>query len=536
MSANPQAEPAIPQTAARQPSRWLDFAVWLVALTAGLFNLLNYHGYPLFRPEVGIVIAGLIVIAWLMSAIRKAAGPRLAFLFSALFIAIVIDLSASIDLGWFYALWAGLAAATWFAETATLKLTLAAFGSVLLFQLAALTTGLGAPQRPANYAKTLQKPDRALADRPAIVHLVLDSYLGLGGMALGPEHYTRLRAQQSAFFTGRGFQVYPQAYSRHVKTVNSLPQLFSYGEAPLATTNRNLQYAIADELPYFTDLDRIGYRTSAVLPTYLDLCVNQPLTHCRKFERSALTSMLDTELSVADRATVIGFTLLQLAGLPSRAAEAVQLRSNEWFGTAGRRPYNRAKLLPLASVAELDRFASDLKTLQRGEARVIHLLLPHDPYMLDAQCRVRPEADWLDEHGPGTATAREQAYAAQVQCLQARLGAMLDRLDQTAAGREAIVLLHGDHGSRISPIAPFKGGPELTERELLMSHSAFFAIRVPGAGGAEVPGTYALEQLMADFRARDFRAAPRPQSEAPEMVLMDAHWIPRERRKLPDFE
>lgn len=536
MSDSAPTEPAPTQTAPATTGRWLDFAVWSAALCAGLFNLLNYHGYPLFRPEVGIVIAALLVLAWLMSAIRKAAGPRLAFLFSALFIAIVIDLSASIDLGWFYALWAALAVVTWFAEAAVLKLTLAAFVSVLLFQLAALTTGLGAPQRPANYAKTLQDAGRAPADRPAIVHLVLDSYLGLDGMALGPEHYTRLRAQQSAFFTGRGFQVYPQAYSRHVKTVNSLPQLFSYGEAPLATTNRNLQYAIADQLPYFTDLDRIGYRTSAVLPTYLDLCVNQPLTHCRKFERSALTSMLGTDLSATDRATVMGFTLLQLAGLPSRAAEAVQLRSNEWFGTAGRRPYNRAKLLPLASVSELNRFADDLATLKRGEARVIHLLLPHDPYMLDEQCHVRPEADWLDEHGPGTAAAREKAYAAQVTCLQSRLGRMLDQLGKTEAGRDAIVLIHGDHGSRISPIAPYIGGPDLTERELLMSHSAFFAIRIPGAAGGEVPGSFALEDLMGDFRARDFRAAPRPQSRPPEMVLMDAQWIPRERRKLPDFE
>jgi hypothetical protein len=536
MTTQALAEPVQPTTQARKPGQWLAFAVFAIALAAGLLNLLNYHGYPVFRAEIALVLLGLAAAAWLMSAIRKAAGPRLAPLFSALFIAIAIDLSASIDLGWFYALWAGLAIAAWFAEAAVLKLTLAAFGSVCLFQLAALTTGIGAPERPANYAKTLQDPARAPADRPAIVHLVLDSYLGLDGMALGPEHYTRLRADQSAFFTARGFQVYPRAYSRHVKTVNSLPQLFSYGGAPLATTNRNLQYAIADELPYFTDLDRIGYRTSAVLPTYLDLCVNQPLTHCRKYERSELTSMLGTSLSAVDRATVIGFTLLQLAGLPSRTAEALQLRANDWFGTAGRRPYNRAKLLPLASLGQLDRFADELATLKRGEARVIHLLLPHDPYILDAQCRVRPESDWLDEHGPGAPEAREKAYADQVRCMQQRLGRMLDRLNQSAAGREAIVLIHGDHGSRISPIAPFLGGPDLTERELLMSHATFFAMRVPGEPGGEVPGTYALEELMADFRARDFAAAPRPPESDRTMLLMDAQWIPRERRKLPDFE
>lgn len=536
MTSTQQPQTAPQADAATGPSRWLDFIVWFVALCAGLFNLLNYHGYSLFRAECAIVLLGLAGVAWLMSALRRAAGPRLAFVMSALFLAIVIDLSTSIDLTWFYALWGVLALVAWFAETAMLKLSLAAFGSVFLFQFVALATGIGAPERPANYAKRLQDPKRPAADRPAIVHLVLDSYLGLDGMALGPEHYTRLRAEQTAFFTGRGFQIYPRAYSRHVKTVNSLPQLFSYGEAPLATTNRNLQYSIADELPYFMDLDARGYRTSVVAPTYLDFCVNQPLTYCRKFERSALPAMLDSEMSAVDRATVMGFTLLQLAGLPSRAAEAVQLRSNDLLGTEGRRPYNRAKLLPLASVRELDRFSEELATLKRGEARVIHLLLPHDPYILNAQCRARPEPDWLDEHGPGAPEAREKAYADQVRCLQAKLGQMLDALDRTKAGREAIVVIHGDHGSRISPVAPYLGGPDLTTRELMMSHSAFFGVRVPGEAGAEVPGTFALDELMADFRKRDFLSGPRPAQTKPSILIMDAHWVPQERRPLPDFE
>lgn len=536
MTTTDQPQPAPQPTATTVAFRRLDFWVWMVALSAGFFNLLNYHGYPLFRPENAIVLLGLAGVAWLMTALRKAAGPRLAFAMSALFLAIVIDLSTSIDFNWFYALWGGLAVVAWFAETALLKLSLAAFGSVFLFQFVALATGIGAPERPANYAKRLQDAKRPAADRPAIVHLVLDSYLGLDGMALGPEHYTRLRAEQSAFFTGRGFQIYPRAYSRHVKTVNSLPQLFSYGQAPLATTNRNLQYSIADELPYFMDLDARGYRTSVVAPTYLDFCVNQPLTYCRKYERSALPAMLDSEMSALDRATVMGFTLLQLAGLPSRAVEAVQLRANDLLGTEGRRPYNRAKLLPLASVRELDRFTQELATLQRGEARVIHLLLPHDPYILDAQCRARPEPDWLDEHGPGAPVARERAYADQVRCLQRKIGQMLDAMDRTQAGRDAIVVLHGDHGSRISPVAPFLGGPDLTTRELMMSHSAFFGVRVPGEAGGEVAGTHALDELMADLRARDFLSAPRPAQSPPSILIMDAHWVPQEKRPLPDFE
>ncbi len=526
-----------PSEAMPDGTRWrFQFTVWFVALTAGLFNLLNYHGYPLFQAEVGIVVAGLAATAAIMAALRKAAGPRIGFIFSALFLAIVTDLSTSIDLGWFYGLWAVLALAAWFAESAILKLSVAAFGSVLMFQAVALTTGIGAPVRPDNYAKTLQPAGRPAADRPAIVHLVLDSYLGLDGMAMGPEHYTRLRAEQSAFFTGRGFQVYPQAYSRHVKTINSLPHLFSYGKAPLATDNRQIQHPVPEELAYFADLDRLGYRTSVVAPTFVDFCVNQPLTSCRKFDHSGLRPMLDSGLPAGDRAKLIGFTMLRLTSLASFVAERIQLTINDWFGTEGRRPYNRSQLLPMASLPQFDQMIRDAQTIERGEARLYHLLLPHEPYMLTRECTFLRENLWLDEHGPGSVTAREKGYAAHVMCVQKKISELLDALDQTEAGREAIVIVHGDHGSRISPVAPYLGGPELTNRELAMSHSTFFGIRVPGEAAGEVRGQYELGELLGGFMDKDFAGAPRPAPSSPFVYIIDAQWVPRERRPLPDFK
>ena len=69
-------------------------------------------------------------------------------------------------------------------------------------------------------------------------------------------------------------------------------------------------------------------------------------------------------------------------------------------------------------------------------------------------------------------------------CLQQRLG-LIETLDLTPAGREAIVLIHGDHGSRIAPTQPFIDGPQLSRRELLMSYSTFYAIRVPGESAGE---------------------------------------------------
>jgi hypothetical protein len=113
---------------------------------------------------------------------------------------------------------------------------------------------------------------------------------------------------------------------------------------------------------------------------------------------------------------------------------------------------------------------------------------------------------------------------------------MLQMLDRTPAGRNAIVVIHGDHGSRISPSVPVLGGIDLTEREMLMVHSTLFAIRIPGRPGGTIPGTFALDELMADFRKRDFSSAPRPEETPARVRIMDSGWTPREWRSLPSFD
>ena len=292
---------------------------------------------------------------------------------------------------------------------------------------------------------------------------------------------------------------------------------------------------IPEQLPYFTDLDRRGYRIGAVLPAYFDLCPKQRLTHCRTFASSALTSMLGTEMTASDRAKVLGFTMLNLTEMAKLVASTIQTGSNDLFDAEGRLPENRGELYPLASIEELERFTAELATLRRGEVRFAHLLLPHDPYMLTPDCKVKPASAWLDEHGPGSAESREKGYADQVRCLQRRLGRMLDSLARTRAGREAIVLIHGDHGSRIAPAQPFVTGPQLSQRELIMSYSTLFAIRVPGEAAGEIAGTHALGELLADFRARDFASAPRPRAAPERVVFLDPYGTPREWHPLPSF-
>lgn len=528
------------ETAPDQPGEWplsaLAFVVLAIGLLACFANLLNYHHYPVFRAEIGLVAAALLGIAGLAAGLHKLAQPRLSFLLTGLFAAILIDLGADLHTTIFPVLTGLLALAAWRFERVVLKLTGAAFASVLLFQGFDLVRAPDQPTPPRNEAKRLQVDStRNQALRP-IIHLMLDSYIGLDGMDAAGTNFGDLRKQQERFYLNQGFQLYPGAYSRHAKTINSLPEMLSYGRAKPATGRRDLQNTVPEPLPYFLDLDRAGYRTSVAAPSFVDLCPQQPLSQCHNYNRSNLSSMAETALSAQDRALVIGATMLELSQFTHLLSGTIDLKLDTWRGSTKRHLYNRAKLYSLTGFDQIDAFTRDLATLKGGEARFVHLLLPHDPYVLDAACKLLPESEWGDEHGPLAFAARDAAYANQARCVtEMQIAALLKALDATEAGRNAIVIIQGDHGSRTLDGEPSVMGGAPDPRTAAVAYSTFFAVRVPGEPAAAVGGMHALDTLLGQFAAGGFAKAPRPAQQPAEVYLMDAAWTPAKRIPLPPF-
>jgi len=528
------------ETAPGKASEWplsgLAFVALAIGLLACLANLLNFHHYPVFRAEVGLVALVLLAAAGLAAALHRLAQPRLSFLLTGLFAAILIDLGADLHTMVFPVLTGVLAFVAWRYERVVLKLTAAAFASVLLFQGFDLVRAPDQPPAPRNEAKRLQdNASRDPALRP-IVHLILDSYIGLDGMSAVGTNFGDLRQQQERFYLGHGFQLYPGAYSRHAKTINSLPEMLSYGRAKPATGRRDLQTTVVEPLPYFLDLDRKGYRTTVAAPSFVDLCPNQPLSQCHNYNRSNLSSMANAPLSAQDRALVIGATMLELSQFTNLLSGTIDLKIDTWRGNTKRHLYNRAKLYSLTGFDQIDAFTRDLATLKGGEARFVHLLLPHDPYVLDAACKLLPESEWGDEHGPLAFGPRDAAYARQARCVtEVQISALLRALDATEAGRNAIVIIQGDHGSRTLDGEPSVMGGAPDPRTAAVAYSTFFAIRVPGEPAATVDGMHALDMLLGDFAASSFAKAPRPSERPAEVYLMDAAWTPVKRIAQPPF-
>ena len=165
-----------------------EFAIAVAAgaamLLASLANFLTHNSYPYFRPEIGLIIAGLLALAALMAAwyIPQRQWGR-SFL-EGLLAAIFVDLNT--DAVWMiFVAGVGVAAITFWWRISLLG-PMAVLGSVIF-----LTTIAGIGGRPA-WINTIKggavESGAAAAGKPAILHIILDEHLGLQGMAAeGPD-------------------------------------------------------------------------------------------------------------------------------------------------------------------------------------------------------------------------------------------------------------------------------------------------------------------------------------------------------------
>ena len=159
----------------------------------------------------------------------------------------------------------------------------------------------------------------------------------------------------------------------------------------------------------------------------------------------------------------------------------------------------------------MDRLLSDIGAAAPGTAYFGHLLLPHFAYVFDRDCRVIPDpANWLNNaealvappfrNTEATRSARYQRYFEQVRCLHRMLAEIFAALGQADRFDRAIVILHGDHGSRISRLEPMiENVDRLSDADLVDSFSTLFAVRLPGLEAGYDMTTRSIHGLFAEF-------------------------------------
>jgi hypothetical protein len=490
-------------------------------LAASFVNLLQYLGYPLLRPETAIVAAGLLGVTLVAALLYRASGRIGRALMEGLLVFLAFDLN--LDIFW-VALAAGLAvAAVAWRKRMSLLPVLAVFAGIVF-----LTTLAGLGERRAALEKSPGSAG-ASGSGPALLHIILDEHVGLQGIA-----DPALRSEMERFYGSRGFRTFDRAYSRHYHTVNAIPDILNFG-APGAPVRYRRAFR-AGPTAWLGLLARQGYGIHIYQSEFGDFCSDNPHASCTRYMEFSLEVMRDLPLPASEKARKIAQKFATLSVLASGAAQAYDLFIHVTGLSRRGLPLLDLKRTggasTLVAMAAFDELTADLRQARRGNAFFAHLLIPHRPFVAGPDCHILPPSAWRI----GSIAARG-AYHRQLRCVMRKLDAALAALAASPAGADAIVILHGDHGSRLANVAPRADRAErLSAEDLVAGYSTLFAIRAPGLESGPDPRPASAAELLQALARSGFTSAEtlRRPGGGRTVMLDDSDWIPRVEIPLPD--
>ncbi len=334
---------------------------------------------------------------------------------------------------------------------------------------------------------------------PILVHIILDEQWGIGGLRAAGD--TATATFLTAFYLERGFEVYDAAYSRFVLTSESVPATLSLGQPADYKAHKGASPYVGSlrTNPYFKGLAGLGYQIEVFQTTYLDFCsaVDAPVAGCHTVSGNSIANIGYLGGSWTTRAMLAGRYFLNLN---SHIYTKLHPESRAFRRSITGGGLASAKLLEVAIQEHPDE-----KT-----AYFAHLLLPHRPIDVDAECR--PLVDPRDRMHYDYAEARGRSWpralaleAGQIRCTHHVLSDIIDAIDRSVGRDGAIVIVHGDHGARLHDTQPVSGGlSQLNARQLNASFSTILAVRRPGIPAAEHLEPIPVQDFVWELFHTDF--------------------------------
>jgi len=538
--------PLLPAERKADASRGTTFAfntvaLWLL-LVAPFVVFLGRHQYSLLNPEIALCLGIAAALALVVAGMAQRPGLR------------VLALSLA----------AGLAVDAQFdqfgaREIAGAAVLVAGLGWVLRDHLARIVavTGLAFLTSTLLLERTPQPTEALLAGgndkRPFVLHVVLDEHIGLTGLPHGAKYDASLERLKS-FFDRRGFQRFTDAYSEYFWTRYIFSQMLNFSNGRytpgLFRVGRNARFELVENR-YFSRVAKQGYSINVFQTTYLDVCPDpRTVAHCESYDYAGIRELQYSQLDWKDRlhAVSAAYVTRYFFYDPLRRAGRF-LRDNAnrqwlagWVANSIRALPSflsappSEHYAPVATRVLIDRLIAAVSGARRGQYVFAHLMLPHNPYVFRPDCSFRPPSEWNDRTDPdapprrfNTPEGREVRYVQyldQVECLYKDLDRLLDAIP-TELQQDAVVIVQGDHGSRINIVAP---DPErarpLTATDLRDAYSTLFAVRSPAVPAGEDERRVAIGCMLTALVESEFTSAsPNPLCNA-EHTVFEVPWQP----------
>jgi hypothetical protein len=267
---------------------------------------------------------------------------------------------------------------------------------------------------------------------PDIYLIVLDKYTGSQSLR---ENFGFDNGDFEAFLAEHGFVLPRSAQANYIYTFLSLAALLNYRYLDeLASeslgVNRAKAYInrLVEDNAVWRFLQPRGYR-------FIFFPTEFPVTGRNRFADLQLPDPREilSEFEIAWRRTTLAEPMLswiceQISCIGPISSEAKLL---EW---------------KFEQLSQLPRWPRDGRPL----FIFAHLTTPHEPYIFNANCSLRPPF-WPSYYVVADETPEKQAYVAQIQCLNRRLRSIVEHLIRDSPS-PPVIILQSDHGHGRMPL------------------------------------------------------------------------------------
>lgn len=345
---------------------------------------------------------------------------------------------------------------------------------------------------------------------PPVVHLVLDELAGPRGMPSELSETAGLVSGLTDQFIDLGFDLYTHAYSEYYLTTGSLPNLVNFSSSAINgvyISGSGDKYKLESN-KYFEHLLRLGYDLKVYQSSYLSYCdiPSMKVSSCVTYPVNSIGSILGVPIDDEEKTRFIFNSFLDSSAF-IRLLRQAYLMTEKKIGIAlPAWPSGNSRTGPLALTHTIEKLKSDMRSLRPGEAYFAHLMMPHYPYVFTSTCGVKPRiVTWLNivpfegtQNDNSSRAMRYRQYYDQVECARKIVGDLLSAVRESGQFDRAVIIVHGDHGSRIVRTVPRTTSThQLVDDDFRDSYSAFFAVKTPASAGLVYSLPASLQRLLA---------------------------------------
>jgi hypothetical protein len=348
-------------------------------------------------------------------------------------------------------------------------------------------------------------------DEPVIIHLIFDELLAPEAVDRTSEEGIATYRAMREFADRFGFRLYGRVYSRHFFSARSIRNLMN-GQYEGLSASRDLNFSKftkMDRSAYLDEKIRQGYRVSIYATSHIDFCSHPGISSCEvydSFDPQWTEGGWQSQVGLKARVGYVLYTVLQgfsksyVVSHVSGVVVDLVLDGRE-PGVGGLPKRFDVQGFP----RWFDHVSRSIVNQPRGTLVLAHFMVPHAPYLLTEHCglsgnpghgyylgrRFGPDPMEVDRHR----RVASSKYLAQAQCVFKKLEEFMESIEDSERFADAQIVIHGDHGSRISVGNILE---DYSEIDFIANYATFFAVRSPSVEEGYDCRFVALPRLFAE--------------------------------------